>query len=92
LPNVAGGLVVSIRLMRLAEADEGVGTEVAVAGVCVGVEGLLIVIDRLAVAAGLVAAVTEAVQSHGFAEPVARVAVQFEGFLAVAEGSLVVAK
>ena len=61
LPVVAGGLVVPVRVMGFTEVDEGVGTEVAVAGVCIGAEGLLVVGDSLAVAAGLVATVAQAV-------------------------------
>jgi len=62
LPVVAGGLVVPVGLVGFAEVDEGLGAEVAVAVVRIGVQGLLVVGDCLAVAAGVVAAVAKAVQ------------------------------
>src|SRR5215472_1135836 len=85
-PRVAAGLP------GLAEADQGVRPVVALADVRVGVERMLVERDGLAVAAGLMVAVSEAVERGGLAEAVPGSAVQLQGPLAVAERSLIVAE
>lgn len=55
----------TFHLVGFAEVDEGLGAEIALAGVCVGAEGLLVVGGRLAVVVGLVAAVSQAGRRRG---------------------------
>jgi hypothetical protein len=65
------------------EVEQGPGVVVAVAGVSVGGQGLLVEGDGLVVAPGLVAESGQAVEGEGFAEPVAHLAVQAQGLPAV---------
>jgi len=92
LPQVASGGHASADPMRLAQAHEGLGAEVALADVRVDAERLLVERDCLLVTAAPMAAVAQTVQSRGFAQPVSQVPVHLQGPPAVTERSPVVAE